>query len=74
DDVRCTPEQAEQVFVAMRERNPEVPVRMVLFPGENHDLTRTGRLRSQMRHLEELVAWFRRFLAEGGTDDGRDAG
>ncbi|MBX6350836.1 MAG: S9 family peptidase, partial [Clostridia bacterium] len=33
DDVRCTPEQAEQVFVAMRERNPEVPVRMVLFPG-----------------------------------------
>lgn len=70
DDVRCTPEQAEQVFVAMRERNPEVPVRMVLFPGENHDLTRTGRLRSQMRHLEELIRWFERYLAEGGTADG----
>lgn len=70
-DYRCGVEQAEQLFAAMKDRNPEVPVRIVLFPGENHDLTRTGRIASQMRHLEEMVAWFERFLVvEGGEAGG----
>ncbi len=62
DDYRCTFEQAEQLFIAMKDRNPEVPVRMVVFPGENHELTRSGRVHAQIRHLQEMVEWFSKHL------------
>jgi len=57
-DYRCTFEQSEQVFIAMKERRPEIPVRLVMFPEENHEVTRTGNLHSQIRHLTELTDWF----------------
>ena len=38
------------------------PVRMVMFPEENHALTRTGKLHNQIRHLSELVGWFEKYL------------
>ncbi len=63
-DYRCTFEQAEQLFIAMKERNPEVPVRLVRFPLENHELTRTGKLYNQVRHLREMLNWFVRYLQE----------
>lgn len=61
-DFRCTFEQSEQVFVAMKERRPEVPVRLVMFPKENHALTRTGNMKSQVRHLQEIVEWMQSYL------------
>ena len=42
-DYRCGFEQAEQVFIPMKERNPEIPCRMVMFPNENHGMTRNGK-------------------------------
>lgn len=65
-DYRCTFEQAEQIFIGMKERNPEVPVRMVMFPEENHDITREGNLYNQICHLQELINWFCKYLKEGG--------
>lgn len=62
EDYRCGFEQAEQVFIPMKERNPEVPVRLVMFPGENHGMTRTGKLYHQVRHLQEMTDWFVRYL------------
>lgn len=62
EDYRCSFEQAEQLFAPMRERNPEVPVRLVIFPGENHGLTRSGKLSHQRRHLQELADWFDKYL------------
>jgi dipeptidyl aminopeptidase/acylaminoacyl peptidase len=61
-DYRCSLEQAEQLFIAMKERNPEIPVRMVIFPGENHGLTRDGRLFSQIGHLKEMITWFELYV------------
>ena len=63
-DYRCTFEQAEQLFVAMKDRNPEVPVRMVMFPNENHDITRTGAPCNQIRHLQEMTDWFVKYIGE----------
>lgn len=63
-DYRCSFEQAEQMFIAMKDRNPEVPCRLVMFPEENHALTRTGKLHSQIRHLSEMVEWFKKYLGE----------
>ena len=61
-DYRCGFEQAEQLFIAMKDRNPEVPCRLVMFPEENHALTRTGKLHNQIRHLQEMVDWFTKYL------------
>lgn len=72
EDYRCGFEQAEQVFISMKDRNPEVPVRLVMFPGENHGMTRTGKLHHQIRHLEEMVSWFEKYLNQekgGGADE-----
>lgn len=63
-DYRCSFEQAEQLFIAMKDRRPNVPVRLVAFPGENHGLTREGKLHFQQRHLGELAEWFRKYLKE----------
>ena len=67
-DYRCSFEQSEQLFVAMRDRNPEVPVRLVMFPEENHGIDRTGKLYNQVRHLQEIVDWFIKYLSEGGGE------
>lgn len=68
NDYRCTFEQAEQLFIAMKERRPEVPVRLVRFPGENHALTRTGKMYHQVRHLQEMVDWFVKYLKKEEAD------
>jgi dipeptidyl aminopeptidase/acylaminoacyl peptidase len=62
NDYRCSFEQAEQFFIAMKDRNPEVPVRLVAFPGENHSLTRSGKLHFQIAHLREMIQWFTKYL------------
>ena len=61
-DYRCSFEQAEQLFIAMKERHPDVPCRLVMFPEENHALTRTGKLYNQIKHLQEMVDWFVKYL------------
>ena len=63
-DYRCGFEQAEQVFIPMKERNPEIPCRMVMFPNENHGMTRNGKLYHQVRHLQEMTNWFVKYLME----------
>ena len=68
-DYRCGFEQAEQLFVALRERKPQLPVRLVMFPEDNHGITRTGKPLSQIRHLSELVNWFVRYLVKENMQD-----
>ena len=65
-DYRCTFEQAEQMFIAMKERRPDVPLRLVMFPKENHALTRTGNMKNQVRHLQEIVDWMKAYLLGRG--------
>ena len=55
-------EQAEQMFIAMKERRPQIPLRLVMFPKENHALTRTGNMKNQARHLREIVDWMKVYL------------
>ena len=64
-DYRCSFEQSEQMFISMHERRKDVPVRLVMFPGENHNVSRTGLLHHQQKHVQEMVDWFNRFLKEG---------
>ncbi len=56
EDYRCPIEQAEQLFVALRVLGKEV--RMIRFPGESHELSRSGRPRHRIERLYFIRKWF----------------
>ena len=62
NDYRCSFEQGEQMFIAMKDRRPDIPVRFAAFPGENHGLTREGNAYAQTGHLKEMADWFAKYL------------
>lgn len=62
EDYRCSFEQGEQFFIAMKDRNPEVPVKFDAFLHECHELTRSGNTYAQMGHLKEMTDWFCTYL------------
>lgn len=60
EDYRCWLDQALQIFTALRYRG--VPTRLVLFPKENHNLSRSGKPKHRVKRLEEIVGWFKKYL------------
>jgi dipeptidyl aminopeptidase/acylaminoacyl peptidase len=68
DDLRCPVSQAEELFVALRLLGRD-PV-MVRFPGENHELTRSGAPAHRIARAELILDWFRRHLADGARAPG----
>jgi dipeptidyl aminopeptidase/acylaminoacyl peptidase len=68
EDLRCPISQAEELFVALRLLGRD-PV-MYRFPGENHELTRSGAPRHRITRAEVILDWFRRHLGDAGTDEG----
>jgi dipeptidyl aminopeptidase/acylaminoacyl peptidase len=60
DDLRCPVEQAEQWFAALQLHG--VPSRFVRFPGENHELSRSGRPDRRARRLREYLDWLGTYL------------
>ncbi len=61
EDYRCPLEQAEQWYVALKRLG--VTVEMLLFHGENHELSRSGRPANRIVRLEAILDWFQRYLA-----------
>jgi dipeptidyl aminopeptidase/acylaminoacyl peptidase len=62
NDLRCPINQGEELFVALRllGRQPE----MVRFPGEGHELSRSGSPRHRVMRAELILDWFRRQLGD----------
>ena len=60
DDLRCPPEQADQLFVALRMLGREVEYWR--FPEEGHELSRTGSPRHRIQRAEIVLHWFGRHL------------
>ncbi len=56
DDLRCPMEQAEQLFAALKVLRREVV--LVRFPGENHELSRSGRPRHRLERFRIILDWF----------------
>ena len=56
EDYRCPLEQGVQFFTAIRSRGVEA--KMVIFHGENHELSRGGKPLHRLRRLEEITGWF----------------
>ncbi|WP_460124140.1 S9 family peptidase [Stetteria hydrogenophila] len=69
EDYRCYVDQATQMFVALKELG--VKVKLALFPGENHDLSRSGRPKSRIARLKLIIDWFREHLGKAaGSGEG----
>lgn len=70
-DFRVPIEQGEQWFRALQHYG--VPSELVLFPRENHNLTRTGEPKHLVESLEWQVYWFDRYLNNNPNAKAPDA-
>ena len=56
EDYRCPVDQAYQLFTTLLEHGVES--KMVLFRGENHNLSRNGKPKHRVRRINEITGWF----------------
>jgi dipeptidyl aminopeptidase/acylaminoacyl peptidase len=61
-DWRCPLEQAQRMFVALKANGTEAE--LLLFPGEGHELTRSGRPAHRRQRFDAVLEWWRRHLGE----------
>ncbi len=60
DDYRTPVEGAHQLFVAVKDCHPDLPVKMVIYPHTSHEQPGDPGL---LRHYQtELIGWFRTYL------------
>ncbi|MGN1272354.1 MAG: alpha/beta hydrolase family protein [Lactobacillus sp.] len=59
-DYRCPLPEGMQMLNALLWH--EVPARMCLFHGENHELSRSGRPANRIKRLDEMTQWFDQYL------------
>ncbi len=60
EDYRCWVDQAIEFFTALKIRGVET--KLVLFPGENHELSRSGKPKHRVERLKYITRWFLRYL------------
>jgi dipeptidyl aminopeptidase/acylaminoacyl peptidase len=61
NDFRCPIEQAEQLFVMLKKQ--DVEAELLRFPGEGHELSRSGTPRHRLERFEAILDWHDRHLA-----------
>ncbi|MPV48462.1 MULTISPECIES: S9 family peptidase [unclassified Pseudactinotalea] len=59
-DWRCPLEQGQRWFVGLKRRG--VPAEFLLFPGEGHELSRSGRPAHRRARFDHILAWWQRHL------------
>jgi dipeptidyl aminopeptidase/acylaminoacyl peptidase len=60
EDWRCPVEQGARLYVELKRRG--VPTELLLFPGEGHELSRSGRPRHRLARLEHVLRWWALWL------------
>jgi dipeptidyl aminopeptidase/acylaminoacyl peptidase len=63
NDLRCNIEQGEHLFTLLRLLGKEVE--MLRFPGESHELSRSGSPVHRVQRFEAILEWFGRYLSPG---------
>jgi dipeptidyl aminopeptidase/acylaminoacyl peptidase len=59
-DFRCPLEQATRYYAALKHNG--VDAEMLVFPGEDHELTRGGRPQHRVQRFEAVLEWWHRHL------------
>jgi dipeptidyl aminopeptidase/acylaminoacyl peptidase len=60
EDLRCPVEQAQRYYTALKMRG--VPTELLLFPGENHELSRSGSPWHRRQRFEHTLRWWAQWL------------
>jgi acylaminoacyl-peptidase len=60
NDLRCNVEQAERLFITLRLMRKDVE--LLRFPGESHELSRSGSPLHRVLRFEAILEWFERKL------------
>lgn len=63
DDLRCPLEQGQRYYTKLKRAGVETE--LVVFPGENHELTRSGTPWHRRRRFEIVLDWFARHMPVG---------
>ncbi len=61
EDYRCPIEQGEQLYTLLQMLG--VPSEMVRFPGESHEMSRSGKPRHRKERFEIILEWHGRYLS-----------
>lgn len=59
-DWRCPVEQGQRWYVGLKRRGVEAE--LLLFPGEGHELSRSGRPKHRRQRFEAVLEWWSRYL------------
>lgn len=59
-DLRCPMEQAEQLYIALKERKKIT--KFVRFPESNHELSRSGKPNLRIARLNYILNWFKKYM------------
>ncbi len=60
EDYRCWLAEAIQMFTSLKYHG--VDSKLVIFKGENHELSRSGKPKHRLRRLKEITDWFNKYL------------
>lgn len=60
EDYRCWMSGAIQMFSALKMNGTDA--RLVLFKGENHELSRSGKPQNRVTRLDEILGWMEKYL------------
>ncbi len=63
-DYRCPLEQATRYYAALKRQGTEAE--MLVFPGEDHELTRAGQPRHRVQRFDAVLQWWARHLPVTG--------
>ena len=71
EDWRTPVEQGARLYVELKRRG--VPSELLLFPGEGHELSRSGRPRHRLARFEHILRWWARWLPTADNPGGATA-
>jgi dipeptidyl aminopeptidase/acylaminoacyl peptidase len=60
DDLRCPVEQGQRYFTALKQQG--VDSGFLVFPGEDHELSRSGTPHHRRQRFEHILAWWAKYL------------
>lgn len=60
EDYRCWLPEGLQMFTSLKYHG--VDSRLVIFRGENHELSRSGKPKHRIRRIKEITNWFEKYL------------
>ncbi len=60
EDLRCPIEQAQRYYTALRKQG--VPTELLIFPGETHELSRSGSPWHRRQRFEHILRWWADWL------------